>query len=735
MIISFRRSYFRINVLHVVPLLALLSACGGGESNTQSLDSDPIDTNSPPTLVGYFRDAAYENLSYQSCDISRMSCYSGRTDSQGAFRYNQGDMVQFSVSSVPLSLPVNAHSLLTPYSITKSNAEAEQVTRALLAFNVNPPGSSGLRMPDSIHQAANEVSDKTPISSRSAQSLEVLASQLKVPLPTVLQAVEHLKSTSYLEQLNTLEHPHAKALLGTYTYRDGYYNTEKLRNSPAARIKLKIWQESTLSLLNATSYNQLISTVEKRNDILLASIDGLSSILSLAAFTENIPSESELIGIELLKTNAEGFVVVLKVVDNVTKSVKQFVHNERSSEPVVKGMLAVFQAMSLDLGGVIADSKDALGVSLGDYGDPLLEVATPVLSELSAQLYAQHKAGNGLSKYAKANPSALWVDGFFNAAKIVVALDGARTAALARWGSEARLTAFEYLDAYYRGAGSDKWMEGQGIKGTPSMAIQNISIKYSNAEYKSVADVFTKAFNIAPGLFTSIKAQALVKIYQVHVNRVYQSTISDMGGLPGEDGRVAFNQAGPVFLCNNASTTASVTFSVGATNVIPASWRWVVPEGVKATLNQNTAQLTFSKPGIYFVGLHASQFDFGLPSHATKAYYVRQCITPSSTGPDEGYRVKSQTTSAITYEIPSAMRDLFRGWMTEKGQVLSSAPEFTVHYNEWDAIVPVEPIYSDGLSTRSSEAIGTPIPGFVSGGVAAPGGSTGTSTTSGGFQL
>ena len=87
----------------------LLTACGGG------VGQSPAPTSSSPRpdrpLVGHFTDSPVEGLTYMT------ESQSGITDASGAFKYKEGETIQFSIGNLLLGARVDAVEEMTPVDL------------------------------------------------------------------------------------------------------------------------------------------------------------------------------------------------------------------------------------------------------------------------------------------------------------------------------------------------------------------------------------------------------------------------------------------------------------------------------------------------------------------------------------------------------------------------------------------------------------------------------------------
>ena len=85
----------------------LLTGCGGSDGQTPA-STFPI---SGGPLVGHFTDSPVEGLTYTT------ESQSGVTDASGAFKYNAGETIQFSIGNLLLGAPVDAVAEMTPIDL------------------------------------------------------------------------------------------------------------------------------------------------------------------------------------------------------------------------------------------------------------------------------------------------------------------------------------------------------------------------------------------------------------------------------------------------------------------------------------------------------------------------------------------------------------------------------------------------------------------------------------------
>ncbi|HEC26304.1 MAG TPA: hypothetical protein ENI67_02725 [Gammaproteobacteria bacterium] len=121
----------------------LLASCGGGGSGGGSTSSSQIQS-------GSFIDSPVEGLSYRS------GSQSGITDSKGAFTYEAGQDVIFSIGGVTLGTVAGAQ-VLTPVELvsgSSSDLEVNNVVRFLLLLDTDNDGSNGISISSAVQSVA-----------------------------------------------------------------------------------------------------------------------------------------------------------------------------------------------------------------------------------------------------------------------------------------------------------------------------------------------------------------------------------------------------------------------------------------------------------------------------------------------------------------------------------------------------------------------------------------------------
>jgi hypothetical protein len=126
-------------------LAATLAACGGGSS-----------TSDTASKTGYFIDSAVQGLQYQS------GSHSGVTGSDGAFQYEEGQPVTFSIGSLELGRVTVTNSRVFPVDLIagakdETHPKVSLMAQILQTLDSDGDASNGITITDGTRQALNQV--------------------------------------------------------------------------------------------------------------------------------------------------------------------------------------------------------------------------------------------------------------------------------------------------------------------------------------------------------------------------------------------------------------------------------------------------------------------------------------------------------------------------------------------------------------------------------------------------
>lgn len=131
----------------LVPLLIIpfIAACGS---------SDSSDSKSSSVKTGYFIDSAVANIQYST------SSQSGRTTTDGEFKYKEGETVTFSIGDIELPATTSKPQI-TPLDLvtngTLESTEVVNIARLLQTLDSDGNPNNGITIADSVHDAAASI--------------------------------------------------------------------------------------------------------------------------------------------------------------------------------------------------------------------------------------------------------------------------------------------------------------------------------------------------------------------------------------------------------------------------------------------------------------------------------------------------------------------------------------------------------------------------------------------------
>ena len=186
--------------------LALLAACGGGSGGG---------SGTPTTVQGQLIDSAVQGISYST------ATHSGRTDANGTFTYNQGEMVSFHIGGIDIGL-TQGQKILTPVSlvngaIDEMNESVTNIVRFLLTIDNEPLNNDKIVITDEIIIAAQLMTInfmQTTSAFETDQSVLDAVSTLTQATPTGPGLRTLVSSTTAQNHLNQTLH---SLLAGNYS--------------------------------------------------------------------------------------------------------------------------------------------------------------------------------------------------------------------------------------------------------------------------------------------------------------------------------------------------------------------------------------------------------------------------------------------------------------------------------------------------------------------------------------
>jgi len=132
--------------LLIIPFIA---ACGSSDDDSSG------GTPSASVKTGQFIDSAVENINYST------ATQSGKTNSDGEFKYVEGETVTFSIGDIDFP-SATSKPQITPLDLvedgTVDSTEVVNIARLLQTLDSDGDASNGISIEDTVHEAAASIS-------------------------------------------------------------------------------------------------------------------------------------------------------------------------------------------------------------------------------------------------------------------------------------------------------------------------------------------------------------------------------------------------------------------------------------------------------------------------------------------------------------------------------------------------------------------------------------------------
>lgn len=187
-----RSTVLNLVIFSILFIIFLGYGCGGGNGDNQI-----------PVKEGRFLDSPVEGLAYET-----LTQY-GITNSEGIFKYQQGESIQFSIGKIVLGQCL-AKEIVTPIdlvdeAIDQTNPRVTNICRFILTLDDDNNINNGILITESIRDAAQNFFidfdlpimefDKDPLIEQTVNSLTALTSEGQRNLISINEANNHLENT------------------------------------------------------------------------------------------------------------------------------------------------------------------------------------------------------------------------------------------------------------------------------------------------------------------------------------------------------------------------------------------------------------------------------------------------------------------------------------------------------------------------------------------------------------
>lgn len=178
-----------LNTTNLLLITLALSACGGGDSGGGNSNLE----------TGQFIDSPVEGLSYST------DTQSGKTNSNGEFKYKSGEVVKFKIGAIDIGSAFGSK-YLSPIDVTNtfvpSDEAASNIARLLQTLDVDGDPENGIELPSTIASLAADldINDTAAVETAIAKTL-VSASEAETHLESSLSDLPPLSIDGLYERV------------------------------------------------------------------------------------------------------------------------------------------------------------------------------------------------------------------------------------------------------------------------------------------------------------------------------------------------------------------------------------------------------------------------------------------------------------------------------------------------------------------------------------------------------
>ena len=708
-----------------ITLMALLSACIGSGDSGDGLNNTSNTSSAASIKLGVIRDSAIQNLNYSSCDSASAHCIRGSTDANGKFKYYEGASVEFLIGNLQVA-QAQGQGLLTPENFVSTKEEVTNFASFLLGLDEDNNPNNGIKISSQAHVlASSNLKDQNMNYANRAQ-LAAIANKLDAELVSKEASRVHLEKNKLLQYAIAVEDRFALALVNKKNY-SACCNLDSFDKSPSVRVKYEIWQALAYDLISSSELNNKIAEIEKQKEVADAVLNFTNTAVSIVGNV--LSAKAGLVkGVDL-----EFYINRIQAAKNGLNLIITATYNGVEEEFTIdleKNPAMVYAMTGMDIlslgnigAGVISTAQafsedDDLVNSevVNNIVKPLIDTA---ISETMTHIAKQGTKGALVKGVASKVIGKFTVPGLaIDVAKVAKDLYFAKELMNSRIDNESRQMAFDYLRAYYSGAGNDVWMnERYGFDTAENAALISLSAGYQKDWTDMTLEVLTslvkQSFNYAMFLGGAIllrdesiyedvdeirrqQAAQLIAAYHNKIESFYTKITMQLGGIPSDDGSISTD--GKFYALHCSGTNDLVTAQIETLGLPwnlddPNTLSWLVPDGVrKASINDenNPVIYHFDRPGVFSIGAKLKKLNSDVTHTHYQNYIALNCAESQSS---HKYQMTEQQTDSATYTIKTDYQRGFIGWYDQNNQLLTTENSYQYFYANYNSIKKITPVW------------------------------------------
>ena len=533
----------RIVLTCVFVLSLLLSACGGGDKDSSSSQSQ---TDEEITKTGVIVDSQIYGLRYKSIGPDGEEV-EGLTNTKGEYQYFDGGTTTFLVGGIEIA-KTTPKKMISITTLVDTPTEQENLARFLQTLDTDKNPDNGIQINATAINAINvkELKFDNTFDSNFENIKENLFdtdSLNTLSLVSKEAAVEHSAKSQRLSALQ--ETDLYKAIANEKTYNSPYYNTDVFVNDQRKRVYLWIWEKilaKEMAMENDLATQEFdINKVEQERDRYKKYLDYADSLVSISSLGSGAYEQLSKAGTRtmsyelthLTSLTASGCDAVVKLTnadsnDSVTLS----------DDDICKNMMKVLNP--------VGDSTSKLAVA-NPILSGFLPEALPIIMRYKKMnwLHFDTKTIRSLSKVHVSKPSlvslGISMAGIFNDSA------GAYRASNINRELTTRLVAQEWLSIWFRSGFKQEYMNqlinnnSTKLKGNREQ-IEAIALKFGNSSAYCDAKKFFNPFVDCSGKkninYDYQKVADIINEKLTKSNALYKNLGSLTGSMSNDTGEI-----------------------------------------------------------------------------------------------------------------------------------------------------------------------------------------------------
>jgi hypothetical protein len=520
-----------------------LSACGGGESTSESSSNTLLDTKT--TVTGIIVDAQICGLRYESVGPEGEKTH-GTTNLKGEYEYFEGGTTTFFVGGIEVA-QTTPKKMLSITTLAVTQQEQENIARFLQTLDWDSNPENGILLNNTAINAFDvtklRFDDNFEADFANVKSQLLSSNAQNISLVSNIVAVEHASKSQRLSSLQEMDL--YKAIASEKNYSSEYYNGAVLETDQRKRVYLWIWEKilaNEMAIENELATQEFdINKIEEERDRYKKYLDYADSLLSISslgagAYEQLAKAGTRSMSYELTQLSsltANGCSAVINLYDSSTTQSEQL-----GDSDLCNNMMKILNPVGSDT------SKLAV---VNPILSSFLPEALPVIMKYKKMnwLHFDTKSLRALSKAGVSKPDLISLG--LSLANIANDSAGAYRASNINQELTTRLVAQEWLSLWFRSGFKQEYMNSLINNNATSLVgnkaqIEAIALKFGTSSAYCDAKKFFNPFVDCTGIeninYDYQKVADIINNYLAKSNALYRNIGELTGPLSDEEGTI-----------------------------------------------------------------------------------------------------------------------------------------------------------------------------------------------------